>query len=47
MTSLLESLESKGLITKVEKKIFFGPKKEIVLTYKGIKELEERRFEMQ
>lgn len=44
---LLEHLESNGLITRVEKKGFFGPKKEIILTYKGIKELEERRFEMQ
>lgn len=44
---LLERLESKGLITSVEKKGFFGPKKEIILTDKGTKELEERRFEMQ
>ncbi|MGB6784699.1 MAG: hypothetical protein WBE60_02340 [Nitrosotalea sp.] len=47
VNSLLERLESKGLITRVEKKGFFGPKKEIVLTDKGIRELEERRFEMQ
>lgn len=44
---LLERLESKGLITSVEKKGFFGPKKEIILTDKGTKELQERRFEMQ
>jgi DNA-binding HxlR family transcriptional regulator len=47
VNSLLERLESKGLTTRVEKKGFFGPRKEIVLTNKGIKELEERRFEMQ
>lgn len=44
---LLERLESNGLITSAEKKGFFGPKKEIILTDKGTKELEERRFEMQ
>ena len=44
---LLERLESKGLIASIEKKGFFGPKKEITLTDKGTKELEERRFEMQ
>jgi len=31
----------------VEKKGFFGPKKEIMLTEKGRKELEERKFELQ
>jgi len=44
---LIERLESKGLITNIEKKGFFGPKKEISLTDRGVKELEERRFEMQ
>ena len=44
---LLERLENKGLITVVEKKGWFGPKKEIILTEKGTKELEERRFELQ
>lgn len=44
---LLERLEKNGLVTLVEKKGFFGPKKELVLTEKGTKELEERRFELQ
>jgi len=47
LESLLQQLEDKGLITVVEKKGFFGPKKEIILTDKGNKELEERRFELQ
>ncbi len=47
LNSLLERLESKGLIAIIEKKGFFGPKKEIILTDKGHKELEERRFELQ
>jgi predicted transcriptional regulator len=47
VNSLLERLEDKGLITLVEKKGWFGPKKEIMLTEKGIKELDERRFELQ
>jgi DNA-binding HxlR family transcriptional regulator len=47
VNSLLERLEDKGLITVVEKKGWFGPKKEIMLTEKGIKELDERRFELQ
>jgi len=45
--NLLERLESKGFITVVEKKGLFGLKKEIVLTEKGTKELEEREFELQ
>lgn len=45
--SLLERLEEKGLIAVIEKKGLFGSKKEIVLTEKGNKELEERRFELQ
>ncbi len=45
--SIFARLEKNGLVTTVEKKGFFGPKKEIVLTEKGIKELEERRFELQ
>jgi DNA-binding HxlR family transcriptional regulator len=44
---LLNRLEEKGFITLVEKKSWFGSKKEIVLTDKGNKELEERRFELQ
>ena len=47
LNSLLERLENKGFITVVEKKGFFGPKKEITLTEKGEKELEERKFELQ
>jgi DNA-binding PadR family transcriptional regulator len=47
LDDLMKSLESKGLITNIERKGFFGPKKEIGLTDKGVKELEERRFEMQ
>ncbi|MGI0045859.1 MAG: hypothetical protein ACREBB_01535 [Nitrosotalea sp.] len=44
---LIERLEKNELVTTVEKKGFFGPKKEVILTEKGIKELEERRFELQ
>ncbi|VVC06370.1 Uncharacterised protein [uncultured archaeon] len=44
---LLERLERMGFITSIEKKGFFGPKKEIGLTDKGEKELEVRRFELQ
>ena len=47
VNKLLERLEDKGLITVIEKKGWFGPKKEITLTEKGIKELDERRFELQ
>lgn len=47
VNTLLERLEEKGLITVIEKKGLFGMKKEIVLTEKGNKELEERRFELQ
>ena len=47
LNSLLERLESKGLIAIIEKKGLLGPKKEIILTEKGHKELEERRFELQ
>lgn len=47
LNSLLERLEEKGFIAIIEKKGFFGPKKEIILTEKGRKELEERRFELQ
>jgi DNA-binding HxlR family transcriptional regulator len=47
LNSLLERLENKGFIIIVEKKGFFGPKKEIELTEKGKKEFEERRFELQ
>ncbi len=47
LTSLLARLEEKGFTTIVEKKGWFSPKKEITLTDKGNKELEERRFELQ
>ncbi len=47
LRALLERLEEKGFITTIEKKGFFGPKKEMVLTEKGNKELEERKFELQ
>jgi predicted transcriptional regulator len=47
LNSLLERLEDKGFITVIEKKGWFGPKKEIILTEKGYKEFEERRFELQ
>lgn len=45
--TLLSRLENNGLISTVEKKGFFGPKKEITLTEKGLKELDARRFELQ
>jgi predicted transcriptional regulator len=47
VNNLLERLEGKGLIIVVEKKGLFGSKKEIILTEKGNKELEERKFELQ
>jgi len=47
LNNLLERLESKNFITVTEKKGFFGPKKEIILTEKGRKELEERKFELE
>ena len=47
LNNLLERLENKSFITVIEKKGFFGPKKEIILTEKGEKELEERKFELQ
>ncbi len=47
LTTILERLENNGLVSLVEKKGFFGPKKELILTEKGTKELEARRFELQ
>ena len=47
LNDMMERLEKNGLITVIEKKGFFGPKKEIVLTEKGHRELEERKFELQ
>ncbi len=47
LNNLLERLENKNFITVIEKKGFFGPKKEIILTEKGKNELEERKFELE
>lgn len=47
LNEILASLDKKGLITIVEKKGFFSTKKEIVLTEKGQRELQERKFELQ
>jgi DNA-binding PadR family transcriptional regulator len=47
VSSMLERLERNSLIVIVEKKGLFGSKKEITLTEKGNKELEERKFELQ
>lgn len=47
LNDMLERLEKKEMIAIVEKKGLFGTKKEIVLTQKGTKELEERKFELE
>jgi len=47
LNDMMERLEKNGLITIIEKKGFFGPKKDIILTEKGHRELEERKFELQ
>ncbi len=47
LNDMMERLEKNGFITVIEKKGFFGPKKDIVLTEKGNRELEERKFELQ
>ncbi len=47
VVQILDRLEKNGLVNMVEKKGFFGPKKELSLTEKGEKELEERKFELQ
>lgn len=47
LVGVLERLEQNSMIKVLEKKGFFGPKKEIFLTDKGTKELEERRFELE
>jgi DNA-binding HxlR family transcriptional regulator len=47
LNEILENLDKKGLITVVEKKGFFSTKKEVVLTEKGQRELQERKFELQ
>jgi len=47
LNEILQRLENRGLIIFSEKKGFFGPKKELNLTKKGVKELEERKFELE
>ena len=47
LNEILENLDKKGLIAIVEKKGFFSIKKEINLTEKGQRELQERKFELQ
>ncbi|MGQ0638205.1 MAG: hypothetical protein ACT4N1_02420 [Nitrososphaerota archaeon] len=47
LNDILERLEKIGLITVIEKKGLLGKKTEIVLTEKGQRELEERKFELQ
>jgi len=47
LNEILQRLENRNLIALTEKKGFFGPKKEMSLTEKGIKEFEERKFELQ
>lgn len=46
LNSILEKLESKGLITVQEKKGLFGPKIKIIVTEKGSKEVDERVYEL-
>jgi DNA-binding HxlR family transcriptional regulator len=47
LNSILEKLESRGLITVEEKKGWFGKKIEIKITEKGSKEVDERIHELQ
>ncbi|MGI0026684.1 MAG: winged helix-turn-helix transcriptional regulator [Nitrosopumilaceae archaeon] len=47
LTDTLQRLENRGLVVLAEKNRFFGPKKELNLTEKGSKELEERKFELE
>jgi len=47
LNDILQRLENRKLIVLIEKKGFFGPKKELNLTEKGNKELEERKFELE
>jgi DNA-binding HxlR family transcriptional regulator len=47
LNEILQRLESRGFVILIEKKGFFGPKKELNLTEKGNKELEERKFELE
>lgn len=46
LNDTLQRLENREMIILTEKKGFFGPKKELNLTEKGNKELEERKFEL-
>ena len=46
INDILEKLDKNGLITVVEKKGFFSTKKEIILTQKGQRDLQERKFEL-
>ena len=47
LNSILEKLEGRGFITVQEKKGWFGPKIEMVVTEKGANEVDERVHEMQ
>ena len=47
LSDILQRLENRGFISLIEKKGFFGPKKELNLTEKGSRELEERKFELE
>jgi DNA-binding HxlR family transcriptional regulator len=47
LNSILEKLEEKGFITVKEKKGWFGPKIEIIVTEKGEREVDERVHELQ
>src|SRR6267143_6251146 len=47
LNNTLQLLENRELIVLTEKKGLFGPKKELNLTEKGRKELEERKFELE
>ena len=47
LNDILQRLENRTLIVLTEKKGLFGTKKELNLTEKGGKELEERKFELE
>ena len=47
LNDILEKLDKNRMIIAVEKKGFFSTKKEVVLTEKGQRELQERKFELQ
>ncbi|TSA17725.1 MAG: hypothetical protein D4R72_03885 [Nitrosopumilales archaeon] len=47
LNDTLQRLENRTLIVLTEKKGLFGTKKELNLTEKGSKELEERKFELE